>query len=69
MKKRDKIQKVFVHDQDDPVGYSGLIYSDSEYGLLIIIQIPDSYELNLASEETMLTRQCLCENLGIQVGI
>ena len=69
MKKSDKIKKVFVHNQDDPVGYSGIICSDSEYGFLLLIHISDSYELNLASEETMLTRQCLYENLGIQVGI
>ena len=69
MKKSDKIQKVFVHDQDDSVGYSGIFCSDSEYGLLILMHILDSYELNLAFEEMLLTRQCLYENLGVQVGI
>ena len=69
MKKSDKIQRVFVHNQDDPVGYSGLIYSDSEYGFLLLIHISDSYQLNLAFEEMLLTRQCLYENLGVQVGI
>ena len=70
MKKSDKIKKaVLFRNQDDPVAYSGIVCSDSEYGLLVLMHIPDSYELNLAFEETSLTRQCLYENLGIQVGI
>ena len=68
MKKSDKIQKVFVHNQDDPVAYSGIFCSDSEYGLLILIQIPDSYQLNLTSEETWV-KDDVCMNLGVEVGI
>ena len=70
MKKTDKIKKAALfRNQGDPVDYSGIICSDSEYGFLLLIHISDSYELNLASDETSLTRQCLYENLGIQVGI
>ena len=66
---RQNKEAVLVHDQDDPVAYSGIFCSDSEYGFLLLKHILDSYQLNLVSEETSLIQQCLYENLGVQVGI
>ena len=66
---RQNKETVLVHDQDDPVAYSGIFCSDSEYGFLLLMHILDSYQLNLVSEETSLTLNCLYENLGVQVGI
>jgi hypothetical protein len=65
MKKSDKIEKaVLFHIQDDSVGYSGIVCSDSEYGLLLLIHIPDSYTLNLTSEEAFSDTKCLHEIFG-----
>ena len=70
MKKTDKIKKtVFFHNQDDFYAYSRVYCSDSEYGFFLLMHILDSYQLNLVSEETSLTLNCLYENLGVQVGI
>ena len=66
MKKSDKIKKVLVRNQDDPVGYSGIICSNFEYGFLLLLHILDSYRLNLVFEESSLTLQCLYENLEVQ---
>ena len=66
--KRQNKEAVFVHDQDDPVAYSGIFCSDSEYGFLLLMHILDSYELNLAVEETWV-KDDVCMNLGVEVGI
>jgi len=44
---------VDIHQREAPVSPSRIIYSNSEYELLLLIQIPHSYMLNVASEETL----------------
>ena len=70
MKKTDKIEEtVFVHNQDYSAGYSSIFCSDSEYGLLLMMDIPDSYALNLTSEETWVKDDVCMNFLGVDVGI
>ena len=66
---RQNKETVLVHDQDDPVAYSGIFCSDSEYGFLLLMHILDSYQLNLLSKETFIDTKCLHEFLGVEIGI
>ena len=70
MKKTDKIKKtVFFHNQDDFYAYSRVYCSDSEYGFFLLMHILDSYQLNLASDETFSDTKCSHEFLGVEIGI
>jgi hypothetical protein len=57
-------EAVLFRNQDDFGAYSRIYCSDSEYGLLLLIHIPDSYTLNLTSEEAFSNMKCLHEIFG-----
>jgi hypothetical protein len=50
---------VQVHPREALTSPSRIIYSDSEYGLLLPIQIPDSYMLNVAAEEALVLQNSI----------
>jgi len=56
---------VHVHQREAFAFNSWIIYSDSEYGLLLPIQITDSYTLNVTVKETFASQNSRVGNGGI----
>ncbi|TSA55910.1 hypothetical protein D4R42_04580 [bacterium] len=56
---------VQVHQREAFTFPLWIIYSDSEYGLLLPIQIPDSYTLNVAVNETLASQNSRVEMVGL----
>jgi hypothetical protein len=66
MKKGDRINKAApFHSRDNFCNFC----SNSEYVPFLLVNIADSYELNLSSEELSMTRKCCMDPLGVEVGI
>ena len=57
---------VFVHKLDASTLSSRIACSDSEYGLLLLIHIPASYQLNQATKETLASQDSVWD---VKVGV
>jgi len=59
---------VDIHQREAPVSPLRIVHSDSEYGLLLPIQIPDSYMLNVAAEEALVLQNSIWVGKGWMIG-
>jgi hypothetical protein len=59
---------VQVHQREAFTPPLWIIYSDSEYGLLLPIQITDSYMLNVTAKETLASQNSIRVRKGGMIG-
>ena len=50
---------VDIHQREAPVSPLRIVHSDSEYELLVLIQISHSYMLNVAAEEALVLQNSI----------
>jgi len=59
---------VDIHQRKVPVSPLRIIHSDSEYELLVLIQISHSYVLNVAAEEALVLQNSIWVGNGGVIG-
>ena len=59
---------VDIHQREAPVSPLRIVHSDSEYELLVLIQISHSYMLNVAAEEALVMQNSIWIGKGGTIG-
>jgi hypothetical protein len=57
---------VDIHQREVPVSPLRILYSNSEYELLLLIHISSSYQLNLITKETLASQDSVWD---VKVGV